>query len=335
MCPAGDHQYPRIRLIARVCFVVARLLRISASVRTAAVSHPRNEAFLPLDALDLSNFTSHFTVDHVQQWKAAGVGLAIIQLIGGVRLSGDDCATQILTCLEGGLAVDCYLFPGNDGLPLSTAQRLALVPATVQPSIRQMWVDIEPANTNPTQPAINTAMSHCDIWAPHQRTGGYSALWVASKLGWLPWPWPTRKQWLVNATGVPNLGGTFNGTNLHVLTQYAEDVILAGVSGMDRSVLSDEEATAVTQWLAKGDAAVALDPVPQKYLDLGWTDWRTVAINLQGIADALGPQVTDAQAALAKCLAQTPLRSAADAALIAQLEQHLAQIAELAKPIAS
>lgn len=81
-----------------------------------------------MDAVDCSNFTAHFTEAHVQQWKAQGIGLAIVQLISGVKLSGDNCETQIRTCLAGGLAVDCYLFPGNDGLPLTTSQRLALIP---------------------------------------------------------------------------------------------------------------------------------------------------------------------------------------------------------------
>jgi hypothetical protein len=69
------------------------------------------------------------------------------------------------------------------------------------------------------------------------------------KYGWLPWPWPTRKQWLVNATNQPNLYGGFAGTNNHVITQYAEDVILDGVSGMDRSLLASSEEQAVIQWL--------------------------------------------------------------------------------------
>lgn len=204
---------------------------------------------LAVDALDLSNFTPHFTTGHVEQWKAAGIGLAIVQLVAGVRLTGDDCATQIQTCLSGGLAVDCYLFPGNDGLPLTAAQRLALVPPEARVKIRQLWVDIEPAYTLPSIPAVEKAYAECDVWAPWQRTGAYSALWVASKMGWLPWPWPGRKQWLVNATGAPNLGGGFSGTGNHVMTQYREDVILSGISGMDRSLLSDSEAATVTQWL--------------------------------------------------------------------------------------
>jgi len=204
-----------------------------------------------MDALDISNFTSHFTTSHVAQWKAQGIGLVIVQLISGVRLSGDDCATQIMTCLDGGLAVDCYLFPGNDGLRMTTNQRLALVPPEARVKIRQLWVDIEPASTNPNQAAVNKAHADCDAWAPWQTTGDYSALWVASKMGWLPWPWPNRKQWLVYVlnTGLPNLGGGFAATNNHVMTQYAMDVTVAGVSGMDRSRLSASEELAVTQWL--------------------------------------------------------------------------------------
>lgn len=204
-----------------------------------------------MDALDLSNFTSRFSVAQVAQWRNEGIGVAIVQLITGVHLAGDNCGTQILTCLEGGLAVDCYLFPGNDGLPLSTTQRLALVPAEARVKIRQLWIDIEPAPGLPNRAAINASMATCDTWAPWQNTGSYSALWVASKMGWLPWPWPNRKQWLVNVltSGAPNLGGTFPGTNNHVMTQYKMDVTVAGVSGMDRSLLSEGEADAVTKWL--------------------------------------------------------------------------------------
>lgn len=202
-----------------------------------------------MDALDISNFTSRFTVNNVRNWKAQGIGLAIIQLISGVNYSGDPCGTQIELCLEGGLAVDCYLFPGNDGNSLTTAQRLALVPSDARTEIRQLWVDIEPAYTLPTKGQVNICMAGCDKWGPWQTCGQYSAYWVASKMGWLPWPWPTRKQWLVNATNSPNLGGEFSGTNNHVMTQYAEDVVVDGVSGMDRSLLATSEAEAVLRWL--------------------------------------------------------------------------------------
>lgn len=208
-----------------------------------------------MDALDISNNTTRFTVDHVQQWKAGGVGLAIIQLITGVYLAGDDCATQIQTCLDGGLAVDCYLFPGNDGLPLSAHDRLALVPPDLKPRIRQLWVDVEPAYRDPSMVGVNAALAECDRWAPWQTTGTYSALWVADKLHWHPWPWPDRKQWLVYVRndGTPNLGGTFDGTDHHVMTQYRMDVTENGVSGMDRSWLTGGEAQAVLDWLNGGD----------------------------------------------------------------------------------
>lgn len=220
-----------------------------------------------MDALDISNMTSHFTADQVRQWKGEGIGLAIVQLISGVKLAGDDCATQIMTCLEGGLCVDCYLFPGNDGLPLSTAQRLALVPEQARVRIRQLWIDVEPAFTLPSQPTINKAHSEGDAWAPWQTTGDYSALWVASKMGWLPWPWPNRKQWLVSVlnSGAPNLGGAFSGTNNHVMTQYHEDVIVAGVGGMDRSQLIDAEAQAVAHWMG-GPMAINVGPGMQQQM---------------------------------------------------------------------
>lgn len=219
-----------------------------------------------MDALDLSNYTSHFTVDDARRWKSIGIGLAIVQLISGVHVYGDSCQTQIMNCLGGGLAVDCYLFPGNDGLKLTTEQRLALVPAAARVSIRQLWIDIEPASTNPSKSAIDKAHSVCDHWAPWQTTGDYSALWVASRMGWLPWPWPSRKQWLVNATGTPNLGGSFSGTNDHVLTQYDEDVTIGGVSGMDRSLLSASEAEEVTRWLG-GPMAIVVGEGMQKQME--------------------------------------------------------------------
>jgi hypothetical protein len=216
-----------------------------------------------MDALDISNFTSRFTVDHVRQWKDQGIGLAIIQLISGVRLSGSDCATQIRTCLDGGLAVDCYFFPGNDGLPLTPEDRIALIPEDLKSRIRQLWVDIEPAHTDPDVSSVNQAHDVGDRELLWQRTGDYSALWVANKLHWHPWPWPDRKQWLVNATNEPNLGGGFDGTDNHVMTQYHEDISLAGVSGMDRSLLSDAEEQAVLGWLEGGSPV----RIPQEYVD--------------------------------------------------------------------
>lgn len=205
-----------------------------------------------MEALDLSNFTSKITTARVAAWRDQGIGLAIIQLITGVRLSGDDCATQIMTCLNGGLAVDCYLFPGNDGLPLTTQQRLALVPPEARVKIRQLWVDVERAwGGFASKSMVDKCMADCDAWGPWQQTGAYSALWVAQATGWLPWPWPNRKQWLVHVlnSGSPNLGGGFSGTNNHVMTQYRMDVTVDGVSGMDRNLLAESEADAVIHWL--------------------------------------------------------------------------------------
>lgn len=213
-----------------------------------------------MHALDISNNTPCFTVAQVGEWKDQGVGLAIIQLLSGVHLAGDDCSTQIALCLEGGLAVDCYLFPKNDGLPLTTMTRLSLVPAEARVKIRQLWVDVEPAYTLPTKAGVNPALADCDTWAPWQTAGTYSALWVAAKMGWLPWPWPNRKAWLVNVfnDAHPNLGGAFAGTSNHVMTQYQMDVVLAGVGGMDRSLLSDSEALAVTKWIG-GPMAIQVE----------------------------------------------------------------------------
>lgn len=206
-----------------------------------------------MESCDISNYTTRFSVANVQQWRKQGIGLAIIQLISGVRLAGDDCATQILKCLDGGLAVDCYMFPGNDGLPLTTEQRLAIIPDDARFEIRQLWIDIEPvSNRNASKVQISHAHTVCDAWAPWQITGDYSALWVASQVGWmLPWPWPKRKQWLVNVfnDGHPNLGGEFSGTDNHVMTQYKMDVTVDRISGMDRNLLADSEAAQVTSWL--------------------------------------------------------------------------------------
>jgi hypothetical protein len=252
-----------------------------------------------LDSLDLSNYSSRFGSAEIQEWKAYGIGLVIIQLIAGVRRNGDSCQDQIDICLENGLAVDCYLFPGNDGLGMSTNQRLALVPSDARNSIRQLWVDVEPATTNPNRHAIDAAIVDCDIWAPWQKTGTYSARWVADKMGWLPWPWPRQKQWLVNVlnSGAPNLGGEFSGTLNHVMTQYRMDVTLAGVSGMDMSLLTPSESEAVTQWLGGN-----MEPIPQDYKDKFGEDvtWQGVVDNLEGIIHSLQDQLGDPDAAVLK-----------------------------------
>lgn len=239
-----------------------------------------------MDALDLSNNTTRFTVDHVRQWKAGGVGLAIIQLISGVRLAGDDCATQIRTCLDAGVAVDCYIFPRNDGLPMSPAEKLALVPADLRPRIRQLWADVERAFDRwPARGEVDEVLEAGDAWARWQTTGTYGALWVADGLGWHPWPWPDRKQWLVyiRNDGAPNLGGTFDGTDNHVMTQYRMDVTENGVSGMDRSRLTDAEAAAVEAWLNGGE------PMPD--IDMAWQEKKGLVVQQAGellsVADQL------------------------------------------------
>lgn len=205
-----------------------------------------------MKALDISNNTPRFTTDHVRRWQEEDdVGLAIIQLLSGVQLAGDDCATQIDICVSGGLAVDCYLFPPNDGLPLSTRDRLSLIPHDLRVAIRQFWCDIEKGYYGfPTRDQVSEVHGTVDLWAPWQRCGDYSALWAAQAMGWLPWPWPTRKQWLVHVlfSGEPHIGGAFSGTNNLVMTQYHEDVVLAGIGGMDLSLLTTTEEQQVLTW---------------------------------------------------------------------------------------
>jgi len=90
----------------------------------------------------------------------------------------------------------------------------------------------------------------------------------------------------VRFDGAPNLGGTFDGTNNHRLTQYRMDVVEAGVAGMDRNRLTDAEADEVRAWLAGGTGVSEVDQA--------WQDKKTRVVELAGELKAVAQQIRDA-----------------------------------------
>lgn len=81
------------------------------------------------------------------------------------------------------------------------------------------------------------------------------------------------------------------------------------------------------------DEDMALPPVDERYTANGWNDWRTVAINLQSIADTMGQQVETTAAQLDQVKAEEASQVASLNEQIASLQQQIAQLQETAPSV--
>ena len=272
-------------------------------------------------ALDLSNFTTAFDVNTVRAWQAnTDVQLGIIQaidLITGSRRQGMPLERQFDAFLQAGIPTDAYVFLWF-GQDLSVVrQKLALLS---DKSVRKLWLDIEDQTPYADRVGyINSVLALCDDFCAKRgipRTGIYTGSWF-----WVPQmnnttAFADRDLWDSHFDNAQDtrIFKPYGGWTRSCLKQYAGDVVLEGVSGMDISVLAEGEL----------DSVANVPQVPQDYLNKfalsGPYDWPGVVANLEGIIHSLVPQHEEVKAEVVELQNQLE----ADKVLLGKIREALA-----------
>lgn len=289
----------------------------------------------PVKALDLSKYTATVTDDVVNRWCAEGIGLLIIQMHPagyGQERSLDLARTARRHRCDrhaDGMPWDSYIYeylayPDWTEGACATMDLLAAEGNTN----REGWLDTEDVDTGKgwsaeqRVQAIVRDFNVYDAWlAAHgcPRAGDYSGRWyVVGYLGNTS-AFADRELWDGHYDRIADAAANFvpyGGWDRATIKQYAGTSVDI-VGGVDLDVLSDAEAAELTHTEETDDMQ---HPVPDRYTQNGWNDWFTVAVNLQGIADAMGRQVD----ALSQEVA------ASSPATVADLRDRLAKISAIA-----
>lgn len=187
-------------------------------------------------AVDCSNYSGRLSAQNLSDWSGLGVKLVIVQGITSQQAAGGVSYTrqQLQACLDAGMPVDLYvyLYGGQDLRPrLATADGI---------TVHRKWLDAEePLN----MAQINAAWPTMDSYPAHIAEAGlYSAKWWWDT--YMPGKtyWSNRKLWAAQYDGIAfaSVFTPFGGWNKCFLKQYRGSSVLAGVSGIDISVLSAE-----------------------------------------------------------------------------------------------
>lgn len=197
-------------------------------------SRVSGEHFALVLALDISNYTDPITLDEVNQWKAQGVGLVIVQAWPG-RVQ-----QQLAVLKQANMLVDGYVFVYKGDTPALIKGRLSLLDGY---TIRRLWLDVEIVGV--TLSEVRMALQECDLYPTKLNpTGVYTAHWY----------WPTymrnyqgfsdRLLWDANYDGVADASQDFKpygGWTWAAIKQYQGTSTVAGVGNVDIDVLSAEE----------------------------------------------------------------------------------------------
>jgi hypothetical protein len=175
--------------------------------------------------------------------------------------------------------------------------------------ISRIWLDVEDEaaagyDQATTEARVRDALNACDTYAQARglaRTGVYTGHWFWTDARYMgnTQAFCDRLLWDSQYDGVADVPTNFRaygGWTERAIKQHIGTSTLCGVTGVDQNVVSDEYA-ALLGVAREGDEEVA-NPVPEQYANQGWTTWRDVAVNLQGIADQLGQQVENLSAQL-------------------------------------
>lgn len=197
--------------------------------------------------IDVSNYTSALTPVALNTWKAAGVGLVIVQAIDpppGYPVG--ETAQQCQAVVDAGdLALDAYLYLWFGEAEAAWRRKLALLDGF---PIRRLWLDVEDTTPGftPVQriASVAAALRVCDRYPTRLNpTGIYTGRWwwvpyVSNTTAFAdrPW-WPSQYDYIADTTQITPYGGWAKA----VLKQYAGTSVFGGVSGVDLNVLSTDE----------------------------------------------------------------------------------------------
>jgi hypothetical protein len=260
-------------------------------------------------AVDISNYTGPILADHVAAWRGLGVGVVQVQAIDPPpQYPPGVTAQQLATLRAAGMDAEAYIYLWFDDVSL-VRRGLALLQGS---SIRRIWLDIEDDaaqkyNPADTEARVQQALDACDTFGAGlglPQTGIYTGNWFWTDARYMAntQRFSDRLLWDAHYDGIADATQNFapyGGWTSCAIKQYIGTSELAGVGHLDQSVLHPDYAASLAQQQQQEDEEVAY-PVPAQYTRNGWNTWRDVAINLQGIADAMGQQLTTLQAELAK-----------------------------------
>lgn len=241
-------------------------------------------------AIDISNYTDPLTPAALEAWKAAGVGLVIVQAIDPpAGFPAGRTRDQIQACLDAGLPVDAYVFLWFD-LDVSDIQhKLSLLGGL---PIRRLWLDVEDESAarydQPTSEAkVRAALDACDGYSTThgERPGVYSGGWYWRDGRYMgnTTAFSDRDLWDSNYDGVTDtISGfqSYGGWTERAIKQYQGSTSLAGINGVDMNVLSEQEASKLT---APTD--------PGTPVDQGWLDRKDEIVGLAGELKTVGDQI--------------------------------------------
>lgn len=185
-------------------------------------------------SVDISNYTTPLSLDQVNQWKAQGVGLVIVQAWPGrVR-------DQLQVLAQAQMPVDGYVFVYPGDTPALIQSRLALLNGY---TIRRLWLDVEIVGV--TLSEVRMALQECDKYPTRLNpTGVYTAYWYWPRYMGNYQGLSDRPLWDAHYDSIADAGKNFvpyGGWSHAAIKQYQGTSTLDGVGNVDLDVLSVEE----------------------------------------------------------------------------------------------
>ena len=237
---------------------------------------------MPLNAVDVSNYTGPLSADALTRWKALGVRLVIVQAVDPPPpYPPTQTRQQLQACQDAGLMTDAYVYLWASDTPATIQARLALLDGF---PVRRLWLDCEDTSGEPRagwQAHIQAVLEQLDAYPTATgRAGLYTGAWW-----WAPkglGGFGARPLWLAQYDGVddPTQVQPLADWSAVAIKQYAGTSTLSGVPNVDLDVATEEE-------LAAGTAAPA--PARETPADYPFPDWRQSAIAYRGALDATVP----------------------------------------------
>jgi hypothetical protein len=255
-------------------------------------------------AVDVSNYTGRLTKKTLNAWKAADVGLVIVQAIDPPEGYPEGVTRQqVEACDAAGLAVDAYLWLWMTGdFESDIRHKLSLLDGL---PIRQLWLDVEDTSGGDSHMRVirtRRALEICDQWVIDHGgatvrtglngegmrmlhpTGVYSGRWY--------WPvymqntneFADRELWDANYDDNPDASANFRpygGWRAARIKQYRGTSELAGQGGIDMNVLSVAEEAELE------DDVVIPDDYVSKFDLHDNHDVEGLIANFEGIIDSV------------------------------------------------
>lgn len=195
-------------------------------------------------AIDVSNYSSPISVATLNAWRAAGVGLVIIQAFPPTYVQHTEQRDQMRAAVAAGMPFDCYVYDYL-GDPTWLDRALdGLDQAAEKP--RRVWLDEEDTETEQgwshTQREVAINEHLLTVLTRGYDAGLYTAAWWWIRTGGSE-QFADHELWAAQYDGIPDATAfvPFGGWSACHIKQYQGTSTFLGVSGVDLNVLSVEE----------------------------------------------------------------------------------------------